>query len=610
MKPLSKYMWEMKWLYLVAFLSLFLAELLDLLSPQLTNRIVDDVILGGKIDELTWIILAFLGIGIGRCIFGYVRDYIFDMTGSKISSNMRRDIFKHIQTLSASYFDKTNTGELMSRVKDDIDHIWDALGFVGMLLVQVVFHTGLVIFFMMKLNPVLTIIPIVAMIICGGIAVIMERKLGSVYEAISEENAKLNTVAEENLGGVRTVKSFAREEFEIKKFLSHNKKYYDLNMTQSKVFVKYYPYFSVITKILPLMVLLFGAHYVINKDMTLGQLTAFVDYSQNIVWPMEMLGWLTNSFSSAVASNKKIRKISNTKPDVTEKENPVILPEVKGGITFDKVCFHKEDMHEILHDISFDIKPGQTLGIMGATGAGKSSIIQLLQRMYDATEGSISLDGVDIRDLTLSQLRSNINCVSQDVFLFSDTILENIKMGAKINTDYDRVRRAAKDAQAADFIERMDEKYDTVIGERGVGLSGGQKQRISIARALAKKSPILVLDDSTSALDMETEHEIQNMLNSLDGTTKIIIGHRISAVRSADEIIVLEDGKVAERGTHEELLDKKGIYYVTYTSQYSQEPDTSVINGDAALVDESVKNVTGASESSELPAEGGDSNVI
>lgn len=577
MKPISKYIWEMRHRYALAVFSLLTATVLDLLSPKLTNKIVDEVIGKGRIEILKWILLGYLGIGVGRCLFGYLKEYFFDTTSVRISANMRRDIFKHIQTLSASYFDKTNTGELMSRVKDDIDHIWDGLGFVGMLLIQVFFHTIMVLFFMFRLNPVLTIIPLVAMIICGGIAIIMEKKLGAVYEAISEENAKLNTVAEENLGGVRTVKSFAREDHEILKFLSHNKRYYELNMTQSKVFVKYYPYFSVITKILPLLVLLCGAHYVQSKAMTLGQLTAFVDYSMNIVWPMEMLGWLTNSFSSAVASNKKIRKIAATKPEILEKGEAVTPEKIKGGITFENVCFHKEDMYEILHDISFDVKPGQTLGIMGATGAGKSSIIQLLQRMYDVSDGAVKIDGIDVRDLNLSLLRSSISCVSQDVFLFSDTILDNIKLGAKYTTDFNRVKRAAKDAQAREFIEKMDDQYETVIGERGVGLSGGQKQRISIARSLAKKNPILVLDDSTSALDMETEHEIQTMLNELKNTTKIIIGHRISSVRNADEIIVLAEGRIAERGTHEELLSKKGIYYLTYTSQYAEGGDTNVI---------------------------------
>lgn len=568
MKKISTYIGENKIPYLLAVAAILIAVTLDMLSPRLTKSVVDDVIVGGDMEKLKYLLLGFLGIGIGRCVFQYVKEYTFDSTASKITAQMRRDLFVHIQSLSADFFDRTNTGELMSRVKDDIDHIWDALGFVGMLIIEVVYHTSIILASMYMLNWKLALIPTVLMIFCGAVALIMEKKLGAVYEEISEENAALNTVAEENLAGVRTVKAFAREKHEISKFLSHNKRYYDLNMAQSKVFVKFYPYFSVVTKILPLLTILVGGKFVIGGEMTLGEMTAFVEYSTNIVWPMEMLGWLTNSFSSAVASNKKIRKIYQETSSIKEAENPVILEKMEGKICFDHVSFHKADMYEILHDISFTLEPGKTLGIMGATGAGKTSIVQLLQRMYDATDGQISIDDVDIRQLSLGQLRTGISYVMQDVFLFSDTINENIKLGKKSTTDFNTVRKASTDAQASEFIERMEWKYDTVIGERGVGLSGGQKQRISIARALSKKDPILVMDDSTSALDMETEHLIQETLGKLENTTKIIIAHRISAVRNADEILVLENGSIAERGTHESLLAKKGLYYETYLAQY------------------------------------------
>ena len=568
MKKISSYIWENKAAYLCATAALFIAVTLDMLAPRLTKSVVDDVIVGGEMGKLKYLLLGFLGIGLGRCVFQYVKEYTFDKVGAKISSQMRRDLFVHIQSLSADFFDRTNTGELMSRVKDDIDRIWDALGFVGMLIIEVIYHTGIILTCMYLMNWKLALIPTAAMLFCGTIAIIMERKLGGIYEEISEENAVLNTVAEENLAGVRTVKAFAREKFEISKFLSHNQKYYELNMKQSKVFVKYYPYFSVISKILPLLTILVGGKFVIGGEMTLGEMTAFVEYSTNIVWPMEMLGWLTNSLSSAVASNKKIRNIYQETSSIKEADEPVVLEHIQGKICFEHVSFHKADLHEILHDITFTVQPGKTLGIMGATGAGKTSIIQLLQRMYDATDGKILVDDVDIRSLSLEQLRTGISYVMQDVFLFSDTVNENIKLGKKNTTDFGMVRRASTDAQASEFIERMEQKYETVIGERGVGLSGGQKQRISIARALSKQDPILVLDDSTSALDMETEHLIQETLTKLDNTTKIIIAHRISAVRNADEILVLQDGRIAERGTHESLLAKQGLYYETYLAQY------------------------------------------
>ena len=568
LKKLHTYIWEHKWGYLLAVSSLLIAVSLDLMSPQFTKHIVDDVIVGGDIPKLKWLLLGILGIGVGRCIFQYVKEYMFDYLGSTIASDMRKNLFRHIQSLSAEFFDRTGTGELMARVKEDVDKIWDGISFVSMLLIEVTVHTIIILFWMYRLDWRLALIPTLSMGICGAIAIVMEKKLGAVYEAISEENAALNTVAEENLAGVRTVKAFAREKYEIGKFLSHNKRYYDLNMQQSKVFVKYDPYFSLVTKVLPLITVMSGGYFVIHGEMTLGSLSAFLEYSNNIVWPMEMLGWLTNSASSAIASNRKIQKIYQEKPAVTEKARPVTKEQIAGKIEFSNVSFHKADGYEILKDVNFTVMPGKTVGIMGATGAGKSSIVYLLQRLYDVTGGSVKVDDTDVRDLSLKQLRSSISVVMQDVFLFSDSISENVKLGKRDSIDPETVRKAAADARANSFIERMDQKYDTVIGERGVGLSGGQKQRISIARALAKRNPILVLDDSTSALDMETEHLIQETLETLKDTTKIIIAHRISAVKKADEIIVLDAGQVKERGTHESLIAQKGLYYETYLAQY------------------------------------------
>lgn len=567
MKKLSAYIWKNKLRYILAIGSMILAVSLDLMSPQLTKHIIDDAIVGGQIGKLKYLLAGILAIGVGRAVFQYIKEYTFDCLGSDIASSMRKDLFIHTQKLSQDFFDRTDTGELMSRIKDDVDKIWDGLSYVSMLLIEVVIHTSIVLFCMYTTNVKLAIIPTVAMIFCGCIALIMERKLGAVYEEISEENAELNTVAEENLAGVRTVKAFAREKYEIEKFLNHNNRYYELNMKQSKVFVKYYPYFSVVTKILPLLTLLAGGKIVIDGRMSLGQLAAMVEYSNNIVWPMEMLGWLTNSFSSAIASNRKLKKIYNEVPTIKEKENPIILDEVKGKITFDHVAYGKEGKH-ILRDVSFEVQPGETLGIMGETGSGKSTIINLMSRFYDADKGKICLDDVDIRDMKLSQVRESISQVMQDVFLFSDTIAENIKLGKKDYISEEEVEIASNNAQVSEFATKMKNKYNTVIGERGVGLSGGQKQRISIARAFAKKNPILILDDSTSALDMETEQQIQEALRKLDGVTKVIIAHRISAVKNADEIIILKDGIIAERGKHQQLLEKHGLYYETYQSQY------------------------------------------
>lgn len=569
MKKVTSYILHYWYVYLFAILCMVISISLDMLSPQITRHIIDDVIIGGDNSLLTKLLIGILIVGIGRCIFQYLKEFLFDVVSVKIACEMRKNLFNHIQSLSLRFFDKNNTGELMARVKDDIDNIWRSLGFVGMLMIEVTIHTTIVIYCMYRISPKLSLIPLIAMPIVAIMAIFMERKLGKVYEEISEENAVLNTVAEENLAGVRTVKAFAREKFEIKKFLSHNKKYYNLNMQQAKILTKNQPNIQFITKSLPIIIIIFGGYLVMEQEITLGSLGAFVEYSMNIVWPMEMLGWLTNDLSSAIASSKKLRKIYNESSEILEDTNAVSLSEVQGNIIFDHVTFNHGE-NEILKDISFDLGAGKTLGIMGATGSGKTSIINLLQRFYDTNGGDIIIDGANIKEINIKDLRSNISLVMQDNFLFSDTIIENIKLGKKEHIDHETIISAAGNAMARDFIERMEKQYDTVIGERGVGLSGGQKQRISIARAFAKKTPILILDDSTSALDTETEHMIQKSLERLSNTTKIIIAHRISAVKQADEIIVLDDGKIVERGTHESLLSKKGLYYKTYIAQYKE----------------------------------------
>lgn len=577
MKKLSSYIGRYWYGYVFAVASMLIAITLDMLYPKITQSIVDDVIMGGQMELLTKLLAGFVFVGIGRSIFGYCKEFTFDYLSTRIGAEMRKDLFNHIQTLSMRYFDDTNTGELMARVKDDIDKVQNSLGYVGMLLIEVTFHVTFVLYCMFSLNWKMTFLPVAVMAGCAAVAIIMERRLDKIYEDISEENAVLTTVAEENLAGVRTVKAFAREDYEIKKFLSHNERYYNLNITQSKVLVRYYPIFQFVGKALPVATTILGGISVMHGNMSLGALVAYVEYSRNCTWPMEMMGWLTNDLSSAVASYRKIRKIYDVRPEIEDAKDSVTLDSVKGDIDFEHVSFEL-DGKKILSDISFSVKEGKTLGIMGATGSGKSSIINLLHRFYDANEGCVKLDGVDIRKLSLRQLRRSIAVVLQDVFLFSDTIEENIKMGNRKTMQMDEIRSAAASAQASSFIEKMDEQYNTVIGERGVGLSGGQKQRISIARALSKHSPILVMDDSTSALDMETEHEIQNTLNTLTDTTKIIIAHRISAVCHADEIIYLKDGVIAERGTHEELLAKKGLYYATYQAQYG-----SYLSAEAAM---------------------------
>lgn len=590
---LSRYFRKYAFLYFIAVIAVLASTILDMVAPLIVQHIVDDVLIARNLDIFKYLLLGILGIGVGRCIFQYTKEFTCDYCGSKIASEIRINLFQKIQSLSANFFDGINSGELMSRVKDDVDSIWNIAAFMGILMVEVVIRVVTTMYFMIRINWQLAIIPIIGMFLCGVIAIRMEKKLDKLFGDLQQENSELNNTAAENLAGVRTVKAFAKEGFEINKFHKHNQKYYEINIDLSRVFVKYNPLIQMIARVLSLFILLLGGLFVINgnpfnggEKLTIGELMALVQYVGNMIWPMEMLGWLTNGLSQAKASVTRLNKIYGELPAINdeselEKKNSVhqlsldtelsnalfTSDDITGNIAFENVSYKSGERY-ILKDVSFEIKAGQTLGIMGATGSGKTTIINLLKRMYDVTEGSIKMDGVDVREIPLATLRKSVACVMQDIFLFSDTIDGNIRLGAKETMTTAEVRASLEKSHSAEFVDKMEEKENTVIGERGVGLSGGQKQRITIARALARKTPVLVLDDSTSALDTETEQEIQGVLAALTGMTKIIIAHRISAVRKADKIIVLDKGSIAEEGTHEELLEKKGLYWETYNSQY------------------------------------------
>ncbi len=570
MKRLLKYLKQNKWIYGLGILAMGFGIFMDMFNPIITGRIIDEVIVAGDKEIFKYLSMLLIVITIGRAIMGYAKEMLFDYGSVRFVTALRQDIFDHIQSLSYSFFDSKNTGELMTRIKEDADKIWHATSFGVMLVIESFVTLVIATVLMVRISLSLSIIAFITLPILAYLALKLERSIGETYEKISEQNALMNSTAQENIAGVRLVKAFAREKYEIKKFLEKNQGYYDLNFRQAKIWSIFYPKIEFISNLLPVLVITFGGALVIGEELSIGTLVKFSGYTQMVMWPMRNIGWLSNVIAEAIASSKRINNVFECESEIKNAPNAKTLERISGQVEFKHVGL-KLGEKTVLDDVSFTVKPNETLAIMGATGSGKSSIINLLTRFYDTSAGEVKIDGMNVKDYAMQNLRSHISVVMQEVFLFSDTIEENILFGDQKKTQEDVLTKSAISAQAHEFIERMDGSYSTVIGERGIGLSGGQKQRISIARALAKDAEILVFDDSTSALDMETELRIQQEIKQLKNRTKIIVAHRISAVKEADEIIVLEEGKVVERGTHQHLLGLKGRYYETFIEQYEGE---------------------------------------
>ena len=567
MKRILNYLLKYKVSIIVGSLSMLGVIAVDLCVPYLQKVFLDEGIIGGKKELFVPIIVLLVGISVVKAIFGYLKEYLYDVSSSKVSEELKNDLFNHIQELEFQYFDGMNTGELMSRIGEDTDTIWETIGYGLRLFVENIFYFVLSTIILFYLNWKLALACFVVMIPIGAIAIKVEKKFGECYEKISDKTAEINTTAQENIAGVRLVKAFAREKYEIKKFYKLNKSYYDLNMEQAKIMGNHFPPIDFLTNISLVIMIILGGYFVLTEEITLGVLVAFSGYIWNLIWPMKMLGQLTDLLSRTIASAKKVFKIMDRISNIQGKEDGYFPENIRGDIELRNVSFkYNEDL--VLKNINLKIPAGSTVAIMGTTGSGKSSLMNLIGRYYDVCNGEVLIDGVDIRDYNLNKLRSNMSIVPQDVFLFSDTVINNIRFG-NLNSTKDEIDKACKDSCCYEFIEDLPQSFETEIGERGVGLSGGQKQRISIARALVRKAPILILDDSTSALDMETEHELlANLRKRESNSTTFIIAHRISAVKNADIIVYLENGEIREIGKHNELVKKKGIYYDIYREQF------------------------------------------
>lgn len=567
MTRIFKYVSRYKSLLIIGTIFMLVVIGVDLFMPYLQQIFIDDGIIKANNNIIKSALMGILLITIIKAILGYGKEFLYDILSVKVHEDIKNDLFNHIQKLEFKYFDNMNTGELMARIGEDVENIWQTIAFGLRLFIENAIYFVVSTIILFTLNFKMAIACFLIMIPIGFIGMKLEKEFGKSYGEISDQTAKINTTAQENIAGVRLVKAFSREKYEINKFLKMNRTFYDLNMKQGKIIGDYFPPIEFLTNISLVIMIVFGGFLVMKEEITIGVLVAFSGYIWNLIWPMRMLGELVDILSRNSASAKKIFEIMDREPEIKSKKESYKGDSIKGDITFENVTFKYND-EIVLKNINLDIKAGSTIAIMGTTGSGKSTLINLIGRYYDLYEGSIKIDKVDIKDYDLDFLRKNMSIVPQDTFLFSDSIMNNIKFSNE-NASEEEVRNAASLACALDFIEKLEDGFNTEVGERGIGLSGGQKQRISITRALVRKAKILILDDATSALDMETEHRLlKNLLKREVNSTTFIIAHRISAVKNADMIIYLENGEIKEKGTHEELLNLKGKYYDIYCSQF------------------------------------------
>ncbi|WP_264173096.1 ABC transporter ATP-binding protein [Clostridium estertheticum] len=557
---------------IIGFILVIICSAMNMVAPYLSGTIVDKVIMGKESNILIPLLGVITAVILLRSILRYIFLILLENMSQDSIFDIRNDIYSNLQKLDFDFFDKTSTGDIMNKMTGDIDAVRHFLAWVGYNVLEnsFIFLFGIAIMF--SINYKLTLILLMFTPPIAYFARKLAIDVKPTFFNVRQQFSKLNSVAQENISGNRVVKAFAKEEFEIGKFGKENDEFRKRNIDSAKVWGKYLPIIDSLSISLNIVIILIGGIMVINQSITIGNLVTFNAMIFTINNPMRMAGWLINDIQRFSASGEKIIELMNTKPKIKNSQNQVEEDRIKGNIEFKNVNFNYGD-EEVLENINLKVRPGQTIAIIGHTGSGKSTFVSLLCRFYECTKGEILIDGYDIKDFNLRRLRKNIAVAMQDIFLFSDTIEGNIAYGLP-TASMDEVRWAAGIAGADDFINKMEEGYDTIVGERGVGLSGGQKQRISLARALLKNPSIIILDDTTSSLDIQTENNIRHSLDKyFKDKTTFIIAHRISSVKNADMILVLNNGRIVERGTHSELLVKKGEYYNVYINQFGNFDD-------------------------------------
>jgi len=561
-------------MWIVAFLCLSASTVFSLIIPKMLGNGIDTVLNSGRAATLIIAAGIILGSSALRGITGYGNRYFTQVISQRVAYDLRNHLYDHLQGLSFAYYDKAQTGQLMSRATVDIEAVRAFISMGLLQILQTAFLTVGISWLLISLDWRLALMTLAFVPLMAYRAVLTSRRLRPVWLKVQQLIASLGTTLQESLTGVRIVKSFAQEKSEGKKFADDSRRLFDTQIDAARIVAFNTPLMVFLIGAPTALVLWYGGRQVIAGNLTIGGVVQFIMYLGMLAMPIRALGMVTNMYSRSMSAGERILEILDTKSPVKEKPDAIVLDKLKGQVVFEDVSFGYAENAPALHSINFSAQPGQLVALVGASGSGKSTIINLILRFYDVTGGRITMDGIDIRDISLASLRKNIGTAQQDVFLFSTTIRNNIAYGMP-DAGIEQVIAAAKAAQIHDFIMSLPDGYETWVGERGHTLSGGEKQRVTIARAILKNPSILILDEITSSVDAETERLIRRAVDELiKGRTTFIISHRLPIITNADLILVIKDGQIVERGKHQELMAKSTLYRQTYLSQLSSAHDS------------------------------------